>query len=458
MRLVSVLSLFVLTACVPSPGADVSMNAARSIALPAPAASAATARFGLSRAQGPSRANAEIAQNFLDLAFRMESGREVPRFSRFEGPVTVRLAGQVPGAAATDFDRLLGRLRAEAGIDIRETTASDAGITIEFLPRARIQATYANVACFVIPRVSSWAEFQQVRGSAATDWTTLSRRERVAIFVPSDGSPQEARDCLHEELAQALGPLNDLYRLSDSVFNDDNFHNTLTGFDMLILRAYYSPELRSGMSRAEVARRLPGILDALNPAGRRPGQPDGALTPRVWTNAIETALSGRQSVAARADAAANAVSIARAQGWTDSRLALSYFALGRLTLGRDPSAAEAAFAEAGRIWRSLPGGEVHLAHVDMQMAALELTRGRFVAAMEHADNAIPVVARAENAALMATLLMVKSEAAEALGRPAEAMAHRLDSAGWARYGFGSGAQGRAPSAEVAALARRGGRG
>jgi len=34
-------------------------------------------------------------------------------------------------------------------------------------------------------------------------------------------SPQEVRDCLHEELAQALGPLNDLYRLPDSVFNDD---------------------------------------------------------------------------------------------------------------------------------------------------------------------------------------------------------------------------------------------
>ena len=28
------------------------------------------------------------------------------------------------------------------------------------------------------------------------------------VFVPADASPQELRDCLHEELAQALGPLN----------------------------------------------------------------------------------------------------------------------------------------------------------------------------------------------------------------------------------------------------------
>ncbi len=70
----------------------------------------------------------------------------------------------------------------------------------------------------------------------------------MAIFLPGDVSPQETRDCLHEEMAQALGPLNDLYRLGDSVFNDDNFHTVLTGFDMLVLRTYYAPDLRSGMT------------------------------------------------------------------------------------------------------------------------------------------------------------------------------------------------------------------
>jgi hypothetical protein len=82
----------------------------------------------------------------------------------------------------------------------------------------------------------------------------------MAVFMPADVAPQEVRDCLHEEVAQAIGPLNDLYRLPDSVFNDDNFHTVLTGFDMLILRATYAPELRSGMTRAEVAAALPGIL------------------------------------------------------------------------------------------------------------------------------------------------------------------------------------------------------
>jgi hypothetical protein len=132
-----------------------------------------------------------------------------------------------------------------------------------------MQRVVPQAACFVVPRVSSWAEFRRARGSRDLDWTTLTGRDRVAVFIPSDVSPQEVRDCLHEEVAQALGPLNDLYRLPDSVFNDDNFHAVLTGFDMLILRTYYDAELANGMTRAEVSARLPGILARLNPGGAR---------------------------------------------------------------------------------------------------------------------------------------------------------------------------------------------
>jgi len=61
--------------------------------------------------------------------------------------------------------------------------------------------------------------------------------------------------------------LNGLYHLPYSVFNDDNLHTVLTGFDMMMLKAYYSPELRSGMTRGQVAQALPYILNRINPAG-----------------------------------------------------------------------------------------------------------------------------------------------------------------------------------------------
>ena len=41
---------------------------------------------------GPAtRPNSEMALDFIDLAFRMESGRELPVLTRFEGPITVRV-------------------------------------------------------------------------------------------------------------------------------------------------------------------------------------------------------------------------------------------------------------------------------------------------------------------------------------------------------------------------------
>jgi hypothetical protein len=43
------------------------------------------------------------------------------------------------------------------------------------------------------------------------------------------------------------------------------------------------------------------------------------------------------------------------------------------------------------------------------------------------------------------------------GQAREASAVRIDSNGWARYGFGSDAQIKARAAEISALARRGNR-
>ena len=187
-----------------------------------------------------------LSRDFIDLTFAMESGRGLQTFSRFEGPVTVALAGDVPATAARDLGALIGRLRSEAGIDLSPATGP-ATITVAFTNRAELRRMAPTAACFVVPNVSSLAEYRRKRGSDQVDWAEVTQRDRAAVFIPSDTSPQEVRDCLHEELAQALGPLNDLYRLADSIFNDDNFHSVLTSHDMEILRLTYSPTLHSGM-------------------------------------------------------------------------------------------------------------------------------------------------------------------------------------------------------------------
>lgn len=452
MTLASMLAALTFSGCsVPmSPNTPQEEVATRRVALP-PALPPMKA-FGSTHITRPTRANSVIAGDFLDLSFQLESGRPLPVLTRFEGPVTLRVTGDAPSYMMADLSRLLARLRIEAGINIHQVMAGEAAsITLEVIPKRQLQRLVPHAACFVAPNVSGWQEYKAARGTAKLDWAKLRSRTRMAVFLPGDVSPQELRDCLHEEVAQALGPVNDLYRLHDSVFNDDNFQTVLTGFDMLILRAYYAPELASGMSRGDVAARLPAILARLNPAGGSGMPRIGGQSPAAWKDAIETALGKGQSITRRRDAAITAVAIARKMGWRDTRLAFSLFAYGRLHMRQSSKDAFAAFREAEAIYRANPETALQAAHMGVQLAAYALSAGQADEAITIVNTHIAPVKQAENAALLATLMMIKAEALDLAGRPREAQLVRLDSLGWARYGFGTNEQVGARLSEIAAI-------
>ncbi|WP_111734265.1 DUF2927 domain-containing protein [Roseovarius amoyensis] len=448
--LVISLSLLVwLAGCASAPQSDMPTRAAMPEAIALPPMKA----FADTRPVPPTRANRDIARDFLDLAFQLESGRTLTHLSRFEGPISVRVTGNPPPTLVPDLTRLIARLRREAGIDIGSAgrESGPASITIEAVSRDEIRRYLPKAACFVVPNVSSLREYGRLRHSRETSWSDLTERRRIAIFVPGDSAPQEVRDCLHEELAQAIGPLNDLYRLPDSVFNDDNVHTVLTGFDMLVLRAYYAPELHSGMTRPEVAQRLPAILSRLNPDGDRIASRGVSPTPRAWVRTIQTALGPGASEALRRNAARQALAIAQSQGWSDHRLGFSHFALGRLLQLSEPEAAFGHFLTADRIYRRSTDTALHRAHTSAQLAAYAVNQGRGALALELIEPHIVTARQHQNAALLATLMMLKAEALKLEGQTEKAETVRLDSIGWARYGFGADWAVRAKLREIAAL-------
>ena len=434
-----------LAACAPAPQEVASRAAPMAGVLPP------IKTFAAEPVRTPSRPNAEIAQDFLDLSFRMESGRALPFMTRFEGPISVRVRGRSSALLTSDLENLLGRLRKEANINIALTTDRTANITIEAVPAEALKQAVPSAACFVVPRVNSWSEFLRLRRTTAVDWTTLDNRTRAAIFVPAGAPPQEVRDCLHEELAQAIGPLNDLYRLPDSVFNDDNIHNVLTSFDMLILRLYYAPELGNGMTRTQVAAKLPGLLAQMNPAGQRVGTRPSEQSHQDWIAAVRTALSANVPPNQRRAAAQQAVTLSRVNGWTGPREAFSYYALGRLMVGHNGQQALSAFTRAEEIYRADPATQIHVAHIAVQRAAFALAAGDAATTIRIADGAIPLARSHQNAALLSTLMMFKAEALDLQGNADAAAAVRLDSLGWARYGFGDDTQVQARLNEIAAL-------
>jgi Protein of unknown function (DUF2927) len=403
----------------------------------------------------PRNSNSIIARDFLDLVFTLENGEEMAGFTRFEGPITIAVSGKSPPSLTRDLDRLIERLRREAGLRISRVSGDrPASITIAPVTRAQIQRVAPSAACFVRPNVSSWDEYRARRNDPATFWNRLSERRKMAVFLPVDVSPQEIRDCLHEEVSQALGPVNDLYRLSESIFNDDNFHTVLTGYDMLILRAYYDDDLRNGMTKSEVAARLPAILARLNPAGGwggiAPPYPDFS----AWEAAIERATTPRTSKARRRAAAERAIDLASGFGMNDSRLAFSYYVLGRLALSTDPDQALGAFLASGRIYQNRPDSAIQEAHVAMQVAAFQLSAGRADVAMALVDQNMSVVLQSEHAALLSLLLLVKAEALELLDRPQEAREVQKDALAWARYGFGDETEIRQRVGEILAISPR----
>ncbi len=390
--------------------------------------------------QGIAVSNTELAQDFLLYTFALETGETLDTLLRYEEPVTIHFRQPDLAAYRPDIDALLIRLRVEAEIDIRETeTPASALIVVETVPRAEMDRVFREAACFIVPDETGWRSFLRKRPEDVTRWGELDRLGRAAIFLPADTDPQDARDCLHEEITQALGPANDLYGIADTIWNDDNLHGIATPRDMLMLRVLYSSELRSGMSKESVAARLPAILDRLNPPGRglepRPRHPES----RPWESAIEVALSRHATHAERRGAARVAAGLAREMEPVDHRLAVSLLALGRLELRRKPAAAAAAFMEAYELSRRLHDeGDIRTAHAAAHLAAMALAAGQYDLAVRLAAAHLDGARAGQNAVLVAGLKSIEAEALLGLGKLREAQAARLDSLRWARYGLGDG--------------------
>jgi len=116
--------------------------------------------------------------------------------------------------------------------------------------------------------------------------------------------------------------------------------------------------------------------------------------------------------------------------------AFAHYANGRILLSSDPKAAQQHFLAADRYYAATPGANLHRAYVATQLAAHAITQGEGDRALLLIGPHIDRAARNENAILLSTLLLLRAEALDLKGRTAEARTVRLDSLGWARYGFG----------------------
>lgn len=211
--------------------------------------------------------NTSLSALFTDLVFDTEWGGTIPKLLRLEAPVSVALVGQ-GSERYTDFlDALLAQIGREASIAISRGGPPN-GLTVQFVPGTDWGPLDGNQCVIVFGR-PGWQTFLQDR-ARYSDWRKVSADELAyrTVFIPDSNEPHEIRECLIEEVAQALGPTNDIYGLGPSIFNDDDAHVWPTRLDYLMLRVLYDPEMAPGIGRREARTRAARILDRINPDGR----------------------------------------------------------------------------------------------------------------------------------------------------------------------------------------------
>lgn len=380
---------------------------------------------------GVARANSVIAEEFISYMFETEGGVRIPRLLKYEAPVRVSLDGAL-SAYRGDLHDVLQGIRQGSGVDIA-LSDGPAHIRILQVPAKPFKSMFPTAACTVVPGVSS---FRQVQRRQFQRWSQQTALMGAVVLIPDSAPPYIVRACLNEEIAQALGPANDLYRVSDTVFNDDNVFNTLTDYDHLILRLLYSSELHNGMGRAAVEARLPALLARENPAGQFEGT--AARADLRWQSLIKTAVISSNPRSARLSAAQKAVARARRLG--GHRLAYSLLIYGRLTLHDQPALAAPAFQEAYQINLATLGPDnLRTALAAMHVAALAIKAGEYDAVIRLTTHALAVAKRYHAPVLQAGIQGLRALAFARLGQNSAAEAARVDSLAQARYAFGEGA-------------------
>lgn len=231
--------------------------------------------------------NQSLADLFVLLTHGLENGDYRKTLQRFEEPVNIGMTGPGAGSYLPFLENLVGQIRTNARVPIK-TGPPPYNLLVRFVPGEEFLPRTSN-QCVVIFGQPDWkayvADPERFNGRAAK---SLERQTTMSVFIPDTIEPYKVRECLLEEVTQALGTANDLYGLSTSIFNDDNAHTWPTRLDYLMLRVLYDPDMHSGLSRAETRKRAIAVLDRINPQGRNgiPLPPIRQQKFRTWRRAL----------------------------------------------------------------------------------------------------------------------------------------------------------------------------
>ncbi|PPB80239.1 Protein of unknown function (DUF2927) [Albidovulum inexpectatum] len=213
----------------------------------------------------------DLARNFLRIAFFDEfverDGKLVAepregRLQRWEGPVrlSVEFGPSVDEAQRradlAAIDAYAARLARLTGLRISRSDWRPNHLVLILNSDERKEAL-DRIRAFA-PAISP-AALQSVRDMARQTYCTVIALSddtshvyvSAVTVIRAELAYRMRLACIHEELAQSLGLVNDSPHARPSIFNDNEEFALLTPQDELMLRILYDPRLRPGMTLAE---------------------------------------------------------------------------------------------------------------------------------------------------------------------------------------------------------------
>ncbi len=213
----------------------------------------------------------DLATNFLKIAFydeftdqggKLVEGGAQQALHRWQGPVRVSITFS-PGIQAERQARItaetsvyLARLTRLTGLPISLASAAP-NFSVMILSPADRRAAAPGIRAFAPgtsePAVRSVLFMKPDIYCTAFSYSTGKSPvyDRSLAVIRSELPDLMTKACLHEEIAQGLGLVNDSPKARPSIFNDNEEFALLTPQDEMMLRILYDRRLHPGMSMAE---------------------------------------------------------------------------------------------------------------------------------------------------------------------------------------------------------------
>lgn len=226
--------------------------------------------------------NSILAENFERIALFREYRREndqlveettAARLSRWEEPIRYVVSGEAATIADRDeYNSFARKLATLTGLEIVEEEAEpNLSILIlgpeerrQFVAELEREGLAENM-----PLIVQWADdiYYPCVGQVAYDDIDTGQITGAMIVIKGELEGVLRSSCIHEELTQTLGLMNDDPEVRPSIFNDDQEFALLTEHDEILLRILYDRRLRPGMEAEEARPLLPEIIEDIRPGG-----------------------------------------------------------------------------------------------------------------------------------------------------------------------------------------------